>query len=228
MSHKITNIVIQTKNQDRVNVSVDGKYRLSLDILQVGDLGLKVGKQLSADELAQLDEESRFGKLYARALEYCLLRPRSVKEVHDYLWRKTQTRRRLVQTKTPYGQRASASEPKLVEIEGYSEAVAERVLTRLQAKGYVDDQKFAKFWVENRSLKKGVSRRKLQSELFSKGVGSDLVDQALEASERDDSAELAKIIAKKRRIYTDDKKFTMYLVRQGFSYEAVKNALESS
>lgn len=89
---KITSISVQAKNPDRVNVSVDGRYRFSLDIFQVGDR-VKVGKEYGEDELAELETESLFGKLYGRTLEYCLLRPHSIREVRDYLWRKTRDRR---------------------------------------------------------------------------------------------------------------------------------------
>jgi regulatory protein len=74
---KITDISVQTRNPDRVNVSVDGKYRFSLDILQVTELGVKIGNDYSEQELAELEDESIYGKLYARALEYTLMRPHS-------------------------------------------------------------------------------------------------------------------------------------------------------
>jgi regulatory protein len=67
---KITDISIQVKNKDRVNISVDGKYRFSLDIFQLGELGVKVGNEYTEDELTEIETESQFGKLYARALEY--------------------------------------------------------------------------------------------------------------------------------------------------------------
>jgi hypothetical protein len=40
---KITGITAQQRDKNRINVMVDGKYRFSLDILQLGDLGIKVG-----------------------------------------------------------------------------------------------------------------------------------------------------------------------------------------
>jgi regulatory protein len=77
----ITAIGVQARNKDRVNVSVDGKYRFSLDMFQVIELGIKVGKSYDEAELTTLEEESQFGKLYGRALEYCLMRPHSAREV---------------------------------------------------------------------------------------------------------------------------------------------------
>ncbi len=210
---KITDISLQARDNNRVNVSVDGVYSFSLDIAQVTDLNLKVGRELSDGELEELQEESQFGKLYMRALEYCLRRPHSVKEVRDYLWRKTQPALRKRQT--------GMNNPVV-----YSERVASRVLRKLQQKAYVDDEAFARWWVENRQLSKGVSRRKLTAELRSKGVHADIIAQTLEKTDRTDEQELRKVIAKKHRRYAGDRqKFVQYLVRQGFSYDDVVSTL---
>ena len=210
---KITDISLQARDNNRVNVSVDGVYSFSLDIAQVTDLNLKVGRELSDRELEELQEESQFGKLYMRALAYCLRRPHSVKEVRDYLWRKTQPALRKRQT--------GMNNPVV-----YSERVASRVLRKLQQKAYVDDEAFARWWVENRQLSKGVSRRKLTAELRSKGVHADIIAQTLEKTDRTDEQELRKVIAKKHRRYAGDRqKFVQYLVRQGFSYDDVVSTL---
>ena len=92
-------------------------------------------------------------------------------------------------------------------------------------KGYVDDFKFTKFWVENRNQRKGSSIKKLKSELFSKGVSSEIIEQILSESSRNDGEEIQKIIAKKAKKYTDEKKLVAYLARQGFSYDEIKRAI---
>lgn len=208
---RITDIQIQARNPDRVNVSVDGVYRFSLDITQVTDLGVKKGRELSEEELVELETESQFGKLYARALEYSLMRPHSVREVRDYLWKKTRDRR--------------GKEGRVIK--GYSPALAERVLEKLQQKSYVDDERFTRWWVENRNVTKGTSLRKLSAELAAKGVARHIIESALGESGRDDESELAKIVAKKRARYPDDQKFVQYLARQGFGYDDIKSALRS-
>lgn len=208
---RITDIQIQARNPDRVNVSVDGAYRFSLDITQVTDLGVKKGRELSEEELVELETESQFGKLYARALEYSLMRPHSVREVRDYLWKKTRDRR--------------GKEGRVIK--GYSPALAERVLEKLQQKSYVDDERFTRWWVENRNVTKGTSLRKLSAELAAKGVARHIIESALGESGRDDESELAKIVAKKRARYPDDQKFVQYLARQGFGYDDIKSALRS-
>lgn len=206
---KITSISAQVRDKNRVNVSVDGKYRFSLDIFQVGDLGLRVGKDYTDDELTALEAESQFGKLYARALEYSLMRPHSAREVRDYLYRKTRPTRTKTGDMRP----------------GVSTAITDRVFDRLVEKGYVDDRKFTRYWVDNRSMTKGASKRKLISELRLKGVDSLIIEETLIDSTRSDESEILKIISKKRSKYPDDQKFMAYLARQGFSYDDIKASL---
>lgn len=210
---KITAISVQAKNNDRVNVSVDGSYRFSLDIFQVGDLGLKVGKEYSETELIALETESQFGKLYTRALEYTMMRPHSSREIRDYLWRKTRT--------TKYKSRNGEVKDRA----GVSTKLTDRVYQRLNERGYIDDEKFARYWVENRNMTKGASRRKLANELRAKGVETVIIEAALAETDRDDQQELQKIITKKRARYPDEQKLIAYLLRQGFSYDDVKSAV---
>lgn len=212
---KITDISQAVKNPNRVNISVDGKFRFSLDIFQLGELGVKLGKEYTEEELLELETESQFGKLYARTLEYTMLRPHSAREIRDYLWKKTRS--------TKYKSRSG----ELRERQGVSQEVANRVFGRLELKGYIDDSKFSRWWVENRNQTKGASRRKLQAELRAKGVETGIISQTLEATERNDGDELAKIIAKKRKKYPDEQKLMQYLARQGFSYDDIKTALNS-
>ncbi len=206
---KITSIAIQTRNNNRVNVAVDGKYRFSLDLFQVSEIGIKVGQDILDPQIELFESESKFGKLYGRALEYCLVRPRSVKELRDYLYRKTMSR------KDKTGK----------ILDGYSSDITARVLDRLIEKKYLDDQKFANYWVDNRLQRKGISHRKLTAELRSKGVSSEFIDQSLMSTDRNNATEIQKIISKKRHRYIDDNKFMMYLARQGFDYEDIKTAL---
>jgi regulatory protein len=206
---KITAVTAQQKDKNRINIMVDGKYRFSLDIFQYADLGIRVGKEYTDEELDELESESQFGKAYARALEYCLMRPHSAKEMRDYLYRKTrQTRMKTGEMK-----------------KGLDTAITTRVFDRLVEKGYIDDEKFARYWVENRNLTKGASKRKLTAELRAKGVASSIIDHVLSESARSDENEIMKIIAKKRARYPDKQKLIQYLARQGFSFDDIKQAL---
>ena len=209
---KITAISAQVKDKNRVNISVDGKYRFSLDIYQLVDLGVKIGREYEESELVALEQESQFGKVYGRTLEYCLSRLHSVREVRNYLYRKTRPAR-----------------TKLGELKpGVAPEITLRVFDRLVEKGFIDDEKFARYWVENRSITKGSSVRKLTNELRVKGVELNIIEKVLNETERNDGTEIQKIIAKKRNRYPDDQKFMTYLARLGFNYDDIKQALNKS
>ncbi len=207
---KITDISVQAKDNNRVNVFVDGKYDFSLSISQLADLGVKAGQEYNADEIAAFKKESDFGKVYGRALDYCLMRPRSVREVSDYLYRKTR----------PVRDSKGGMKP------GLSIELKDRVLEKLTQKEYVDDEKFTRYWVENRSLKKGTSLRKLKTELLLKGVESEIIERVINESGRNDIEELNKVIAKKHASYPDKNKLIRYLASLGFRYDDIKNVLD--
>lgn len=199
---KITNLKQGVKNPERVNVFVSGKYAFSLDIAQVVDYKLKVGREISEEELAELKKASEFGKLYQRTLEWALLRPRSEKETFDYLYKKIY-------------------EKKL------DKEYIGRIVEKLKDKKYVSDEIFARWYVENRFVKKGVSKKRLEMELIKKGVSREIIERVLAESGRDEKEEILKMIAKKRAKY-DDEKLMQYLCRQGFSYEMVRNLVFES
>ena len=207
---RISSISAGVRDKNRVNISVDGKYRFSLDLYQLSDLNIKLGKEYSESELIALEQESQFGKLYGRALEYCLMRPHSAREVRDYLYRKTR----------PF--RGKDGEMRA----GISSEITQRVFDRLVEKKYIDDNKFTHYWVENRSVSKGVSKRKLSAELRAKGIDSSIIENELSQTDRCDSVELQKIIIKKRSHYPEDQKLMAYLARLGFNYDDIKQALE--
>lgn len=215
----ITDLRQGVKNPNRVNVFVNEKYTFSLDITQVVDLKLKIGRTLTEEELEECKKASEFGKTYQRALEWVLVRPRSERELRDYLRRREQ--KQMMEEKKREWQDEREGKPKRRSNKAkynFDEVIIERLMN----KGYVNDRKFAEYYVENRFTKKGISRRRLEQELIKKGVTKSIIEEVLADSERNDEAEIKKIIARKREKYTEDKLIN-YLCRQGFSYQQVQN-----
>ena len=223
---KITDIRQAVKNENRVNVFVNKKYSFSLDVAQLVDLKLKVGAEITEEDLAEYKKLSEFGKLYQRTLEWLLMKPRSIKETRDYLWRKLKT------SSSGYSLLPSlqGSSLRFCSDHGYSSEdifkFSQDIISRLISKGYLDDEKFAEYYVENRFVKKGVSKRRLKMELMKKGIKKEIIERVLDDSVRNDEDEILKIIAKKRARY-DDEKLIQYLCRQGFPYELAQNLVQS-
>ena len=85
-------------------------------------------------------------------------------------------------------------------------------------------------WVDNRRLLKSTSQRRLQMELRQKRVADEVIQQTLANDPTDERQVLSDLIARKRKIArfaADDQKLMAYLIRQGFSYEDVKDAMRS-
>lgn len=227
---KLTAIKPAVKNQHRVNIFINQKFSFSLDLNQLTDAQLKVGQTLDLEQIEQLKSLSNFGKLYQRALEYLASRPHSTKEIQDYLRRKQN--KRLVELKLyesksksfdqPHSQQKPKKPAPLI-----SDQDIEQVISKLVEYKYLDDAKFAKYYVENRFQKKGISQRRLRLELIKKGISQEIINQVLSDSDcsRSDYLEIQKVVAKKRRLGYSDQKLIQYLARQGFDYELAKDSV---
>lgn len=202
---KITDIRPAMHNEERVNVWVDGEYRFSLLLSQVVDLQLKVGAEIDSVTLKQYEKESEFGKIYMRTLEWSLARPRSVREVVDYLKRVRKRRRK----------------DGSIQILKYEPEMVERVAALLQEKKYVNDVSFARWFIENRSARKGASLKKLTLELRQKGVTEEIIDGVMTSGARNEREEINKIVARKSGKMSADK-LAIYLARQGFSWDLIR------
>lgn len=231
---KITEIRQGAKNLNQVNVFINNKYAFSLDVAQVVDLGVKVGRFISQKELKEFKKASEFGKCYQRALEWVLMRPRSERELRDYL--KRQKAQRVMKERKQDWERArvmtgmareeNGEKPSRKKNSKAEEKIEynfeELIVEKLLAKGYVNDLNFARYYVENRFIKKGISKKRLRVELLKKGISKEIVEEVVSA--RDDEEEVRKMLVRKKSKY-DDQKMIMYLVRQGFSYELVQRVM---
>ena len=216
----ITDLKQGVKNPNRVNVFVNDKFAFSLDVTQVVDLKLKIGRVLAEEELTECKKASEFGKTYQRALEWVLVRPRSVWELKDYLKRR-ERKQEMEEKKREWQDERKGKPKKRKSREKYN--FDEVIIERLILKGYVDDRKFAEYYVENRFVKKGISQKRLRMELMKKGVSKEIMETVLD--ERNDEEEARKMIAKRREKY-DGEKLVTYLCRQGFKYDLAKKLVE--
>lgn len=171
----ITKISPAAKTPGRYNIFVDGKYSFSLDELQLIQTGIKKDQEIDPDQLAELQGESDFGKNYIRALDLISRRPRSIKEIRDYGFRK-----RWLPENT------------------------DRVVTRLLERGYLNDQLFAQMYARSRMNQNRYSLKRIRLDLRHKGISSDIIDQVL-ADTDNDTTTLDRLVAKKYHRYDEAK-----------------------
>jgi regulatory protein len=219
----VTKIAQQVKRQDRYSVYINEKYSFSLSEYQLAGSGLRIGKIFTAEELSDFIGESEFGKAYERALNYVMIRPRSEKEIKEYL-----TRTFMYPKSKSYVDKEGVRHFIKKEVDKQNVAVMiERVLARLKEKGYINDQSFAAAWVNSRQLVKKSSKRKLEQELRAKGVDQEVIATLLQNNNDQEVNNLKELIAKKRRLtrYQDETKLIQYLLRQGFNYDDIKECI---
>lgn len=194
---QVTKITLQVKNTDRVSIFVDSKYCFSLSVNQLADTKIRLGKSLSEQDLIVYKKLSSDGKLEQKILNWLIIRPKSSYELKQYLFRN-----KVDSTEHSFW------------------------LEKFQKNGYQNDEYFARWWVGQRQAKNR-STNYIKRELISKGICSDFITNALADSEQTDTQALLQLITKKRRLtkYKDNKKLTEYLLRQGFSYSLVVDAL---
>jgi regulatory protein len=82
--------------------------------------------------------------------------------------------------------RSVAETTKRLERQGYPVALVEDVVTRLIEMSYLDDEQFARAWVESRDRAKPRGANGLRRELALKGVPREIVDTVL--AQREESA----------------------------------------
>lgn len=107
------------------------------------------------------------------------------------------------------------------------------VLSFLKDKGFVDDEAFAKAWVGSR-IKRPYGFRRISRELNLKGIDPRIINNQLEEVRKDyRESEIVRELAQKRFARLKDlerktakRRVYSYLLRRGFSPEAVIDALE--
>ncbi|MGH3313912.1 MAG: recombination regulator RecX [Streptomyces sp.] len=75
---------------------------------------------------------------------------------------------------------------------------AEEVLSRFEDVGLIDDAAFAAAWVESRHRGRGLARRALARELRTKGVDSELIDEAVGQLDSGQEAETARALVDRK------------------------------
>ncbi len=81
---------------------------------------------------------------------------------------------------------------------GVPDEVADRLLTRFEEVGLVDDEAFARSWVQSRQSSKGLARRALAQELRRKGVDDEVAREALDEVDPDDEVEAARVLVRRK------------------------------
>lgn len=204
---KITKISPQQKSQERVNIFVDGEFRLGVAEEVIVKRGLKVGQEITEHELEAIQRSDVGWKAREYAVSLLSVRPRTVKELQQRLRKKE-----------------------------FPDDSIEAAIEFLNARGYLNDQAFAEMFVRDRIKFKPRGKRALAVELRMKGVEPETAARAIEETfNAQDSSEvdLAREVAEKwvaRKLTGDRMKDRQrlfgFMARRGFSGDSIRQAMD--
>lgn len=156
------------------------------------------------------NEMDNFEKLLNKAYNFLSFRPRSEKEIKDYLTKK-------------------------VKSESQSEKIIDSVILKLKEQRFLDDKEFVRWWVEQRSKVKPKSMRFIKMELKQKGIAKELTEEVLEDEDFKTVSDYNKalVLAKKRfKRYGNEEpkkaweKMARFLASKGFDYDVIKEVID--
>ncbi len=141
-----------------------------------------------------------YERLVNAALRFVSFRPRSEKELTEFLTKK------------------------MVKWDVVGAPLLQKVVERMRELGYIDDKKFAEWWIEQRSAFRPKGKRALIFELQNKGVTHEF--------QYDEKKAVAKVISKKIEIWArlpkieQKKKVYTFLAQRGFSSETIRRVID--
>lgn len=203
----ITKMDIQTHDEDRMSIFLDGTFAFGLHQDIVVKHGLSTGQTLSVEEQRTLIDTDRIVRAKQRALDYLAYKPRTTEEV----------RRKLRKKEIP-------------------RAIIDTVIDQLTERGYLDDDEYARMYVQRRFSHKGYGPVRLQAELQKRGIDRPLAETAVEelfaeedqldAARRQAEARWPRITRRKDDPRKRRDSLYRYLKRRGFTYDVIREVID--
>ncbi|MBM7580701.1 recombination regulator RecX [Jeotgalibacillus terrae] len=199
----ITKITKQKRNEERYNIFLDGKYAFSVDEAVLVQHQLQKNKELDDFDIGEIEYEDQVRKGFNKALVYLSYRMRSEHEIFLHL-----------------------------KEHEMGEAAIEEALHKLRRYGYVNDEAFAKAFMNTKinTTDKGPLQIKLG--LSEKGVSNEIIEALLSEKDADEWKERAfaimeKVIKKNPKLspLQIKKKAQDTLARKGYSGQTVSAVL---
>ena len=202
----ITGIVESPRKDGRFVLQVEGKPFATVSLDILERLRLAVGVDVSPELGEKIEQEAAALAAYDRALNMLAFQARSAREL----------RRRLVQ-------------------KGEEPAQVDAAIERLVANGLLDDANYARQFARSRVAGQGASKRRLQQDLFKRGVGREVADEAIAevlADEGVDESEIVERVARKKArslakldAPTRRRRLYSFLARRGYEADAIRRAM---
>ena len=193
----ITSIEPQVKDKARCSLYVDGVFYCGIKLEVAIKYRLKTGMEIEKSKLDEIQLETEKSQALDKAMTHLSASMKTKKQMRDFLAKK-----------------------------GYTEAVINFVLERLESYKFVDDFAYCRAYVQSI---KGKGKRALEADLIKRGAEKQAIQSALDETE-EDSDEAVRVLEKylrgKERDKTNLYKGMKYLLSKGYGYDTAKSAIE--
>ena len=198
---------------EKIHLSLDGEYIATVNADYWFTCGIKSGSEVTPEQLEELLTESARRKMMNKALDLLSMRDYSRRELSDKLVTKAWEKK----------------EQKDMDL-GSLKQQASDICDRLEELGLLNEERFARSYVDELIRRKHLSRSGLRTALIQKGVQRDIIETVLEEVDVDPVEQIRELLATKfkNRDLSDEKQKTRTvnaLLRLGYRYNEIHAAM---
>ena len=178
---------------EKIHLSLDGEYIATVNADYWFTCGIKSGSEVTPQQLEELLAESARRKMMNKALDLLSMRDYSRRELSDKLVTKAWEKK----------------EQKDMDL-GSLKQQASDICDRLEELGLLNEERFARSYVDELLRRKHLSKSGLKTALIQKGVQRDIIETVLEEVEVDPVEQVRELLATKfkNRDFSDEKQKT--------------------
>ncbi len=193
---------IKEGKANKIHILVDDEYRATVDSDYWYSEKYRNYKEINEEELTELLDAVSFRRAYNKGLDLLSRRPHGTKELIKKLCEK-----------------------------GHEKESAIKACDRLLELGLLNDEEFARILANELYERKGYGIKRIKQELTFRGIDREIVENAIESLDIDTQTRIILVIKKKYIDKINDEKGRKRavdgLMRLGYSYSDIKNALNS-
>ena len=194
---EITSIEPQVKDKNRCNVYIDGRFYCGIKLEVAIKYHLKAGMQVEKSQLDEIQLETEKSQAVDKAMTHLSATMKTERQMRDFLVKK-----------------------------GYTEAVCDYVIEKLQYYKFIDDYAYCRAYVNS---VRGKGKRAIEADLFKRKARRDAIDEALNdfTENKDDAYSLLQKYMRGKEVNKINLlKGYKYLLSKGYGYDVAQSAVE--
>ncbi|MGI6423066.1 MAG: RecX family transcriptional regulator [Candidatus Dojkabacteria bacterium] len=206
----VSKLEYQKRDPKRVNLYIDSRFYCGISIDTLAKESLFEGLELDEEVLDRILWEELLLRFWNRSLEYISKSLKSEFQVRKYLKELRFKKRKLWYKE---------------DVELDWEKLYENIIKKLKKYGYINDENFARAFVQSRIRVRPRGVKVLVGELLSKGIDKEIAQMVCNEEVGDEYELLKKTIEKKyrgKKFDIEDSKMVNFLLRKGFSWDLIQ------